>query len=771
MSTIENLLYFYEENKGKIFIPNDKIGIHEINYHNIDEWIEAIKNATKSRICGAPDGKYTFKTNCDDSDTTKVYVLFAYFFKLFLRYITFTEMLDRMALVSGEIKTLVEENSYDYIIFYITGSLYKSNTWIALLYINKLLKLEFFTDEINPKIKIISRNNEIRDFINNNIEKKCLVLHFDDMSYSGWQVSGDIPNDVDLKNTDWYLCAAYVSSSAKKLFEMEKNFLKYFENTETIYSFQDSISKYFTKTTTNQIEVDQQIQTHIENNFNDVYDAFKKLMDLLNGRGNYYYGETAFGLRKQYIGVEGKFNVLDRTPVYFDHKLADNKSTFQKLMRSGSFPSDLNDCKFIPLIDGCGAEDVYGGKGCQDNDYLETDIPFESSCPKTFYKTITYSYNDNNIQIENTTWLDENKKWKDFRISEMLDIVEQNKPKERPERQEMKNTLGPVAMGQQEMEKRKNIYFFSRELFEKTYSNACGKLVMDILKTLCFNIIDAVKYSSNQHIDLEFKNTYAIGLLTSENNSELVIEGMTFLKKKGDGVQVTTKKKIEVSGNGTDEFLYIDLMCTKKGEGNGKLLFKAVESLASVEGMEKIVLYWAGNADSFWRHMGFVEESDDAKKYYSDGTTIYKDSGTRMEKPVPRESRQPYNIISNAGDLKELFVRIKNIFGNDLKCKDGKRGQIPENNEIGLDFKKVEGVMPVVLAVKKNKIQVALSVRKEPTNKKKFTFFPGNCFHKPSSKNVLKHLNKSFKKYVQERRLNTQMTQISIYLIILILLQ
>lgn len=759
MSTIENLLYFYNENKDKIFIPAKDIGKHKINYDKIEEWIEAIKNAKVSRICGRQDRKKGYKIvgNCDQENATRVYLLFAYFFKKYFRYIPFDEMIGRMTLISQEIKDLVNNVRYDNIIFYITGSLYKSNIWITLLFINKLLEIGFFTNEIKLKIKIILHernepvglNSNIKNFITENEDKKCLVLHFDDMSYSGWQISADTAKNVDFNKTDWYLCVAYVSTSAKKYFEEEKNFFKYFENTEVINSFKDSIINYKEKTQNNPKNSDQEIENHITNNFSYKEEAYSKLFDLLNNKEGYYYGEKAFAIKRECKTADEDHD-LQRIPVYFDHKLADNKSTFQKLMRSGSFPSDLEGCKYIPLIEGCGP-DPFNGEGCGDNGRKENQLLEEDACPKTFYKTISYSCNDETYKD------DQYKIGGAIKLSAIFEKIEREKPHLVPETQEMEN--------------KKKVFFFSRELFEKTYSKACGKLVMNILKTLCFNIIDGVKYGSNQHIDLEFKNTYAIGLLTSENNSELVIEGMTFLKKKGDGVQVTTDKKIEVSGNGTDEFLYIDLMCTKKGQGNGKMLFNAVESLASVEGMEKIVLYWAGNADSFWRHMGFVEESDDAKKYYSDGTTIYKDSGTRMEKPVPRESRQPYNIISNAGDLKELFVRIKNIFGNDLKCKDGKRGQIPENNEIGLDFKKVEGVMPVVLAVKKNKIQVALSVRKEPTNKKKFTFFPGNCLHKPSSKNVLKHLNKSFKKYVQERRLNTQMTQISIYLIILILLQ
>jgi len=309
----------------------------------------------------------------------------------------------------------------------------------------------------------------------------------------------------------------------------------------------------------------------------------------------------------------------------------------------------------------------------------------------------------------------------------------------------------PPVPETQEMENKKKVFFFSRELFEKTYSTRCEKLVMNILKTLCFNIINGVKYGSNQHIDLEFKNTYAIGLLTSENNSELVIEGMTFLKKKGDGVQVTTDKKIEISGNGTEDFLYIDLMCTKKGEGNGKRLFNAVELLAFAGGMNKIVLYWAGNADGFWSYMGFVEESDAAEKYYSDGTTIYKDSGTRMEKQVIRgEFRQPYNIISNAGDLKKLFFRIKNIFGTDLKCIDGKRGQISESVNIGLDFKN-KAVTPVKSSSKTPEPLVSIQVAKETEIIKEIYFFSRELFTQTFKPKCVKEFKQELQKICSRR--------------------
>ena len=79
------------------------------------------------------------------------------------------------------------------------------------------------------------------------------------------------------------------------------------------------------------------------------------------------------------------------SPIYFDHKIADGASTFQKFLVFGTFPVKKNEeCQYTQIINQCNNSE----KGFKNTLCTYFIDKIESVyCPLTFYKTITYSYN------------------------------------------------------------------------------------------------------------------------------------------------------------------------------------------------------------------------------------------------------------------------------------------------------------------------------------------------------------------------------------------
>ena len=87
------------------------------------------------------------------------------------------------------------------------------------------------------------------------------------------------------------------------------------------------------------------------------------------------------------------------TPIYFDHKIADDLSTFNKLIFTGAYPieSSSSICEINPLIHGCDniaeLQDLFTKNPCVNNLTLDSEV----SCFPSFYKTIPYAINGNII--------------------------------------------------------------------------------------------------------------------------------------------------------------------------------------------------------------------------------------------------------------------------------------------------------------------------------------------------------------------------------------
>ena len=78
-------------------------------------------------------------------------------------------------------------------------------------------------------------------------------------------------------------------------------------------------------------------------------------------------------------------------PIYFDHKVVDTVSTFQKLLYTGAWPTSPDHCYNIPLIKGCLVTfPTYNNNACYTPTYIDIDNQY--TYPLTFYKRPGFGY-------------------------------------------------------------------------------------------------------------------------------------------------------------------------------------------------------------------------------------------------------------------------------------------------------------------------------------------------------------------------------------------
>ena len=93
------------------------------------------------------------------------------------------------------------------------------------------------------------------------------------------------------------------------------------------------------------------------------------------------------------------FQIEDNAvPIYFDHKLATNSSTYQKILALGVHPlaTPESTCKLNSLITNCDTIKYISGDEnfCEKKiDDLKHNSEDNDACPVAFYKYIDYTYN------------------------------------------------------------------------------------------------------------------------------------------------------------------------------------------------------------------------------------------------------------------------------------------------------------------------------------------------------------------------------------------
>ena len=391
------------ENNDKLQMDKGKIGKFELDKNAFD----LIK--TKLTINFKPTNFN--KNNNDDVDVEnniknkeqlQLLLLFYDYLKDTIRYVNFNEYIGVLKKVCIELQMLIADKTYEKIFFICEDTINKSNFWVLLLCINFLN--EFIdSNNLQNKIYITSNLLNLYEAYNSEVPKtksKVLIVTFDDMSYSGRQINSSIPNNKTNENTfHIYLGVAFISEPAINIIKNGDNNVKLFNDTQIIKSIQYQLNlwidsnvlflpQYFTDFKSENVELLKELIFLLICNYNKRNIANFK--DKIESNSNKSLFDNLLSLNKV-ISIQCYSNII---PIYFDHKLADGLSTFQKLLRFGTYPlNKTNECITTSLIKNCEVP-----ISDEENDFSNVcntfiiDIPYNKSCPSTFYKNIEYTY-------------------------------------------------------------------------------------------------------------------------------------------------------------------------------------------------------------------------------------------------------------------------------------------------------------------------------------------------------------------------------------------
>ena len=388
--SFQTFLSFYNTNVNKIFLPTS--GDRGINYEHIDIWYENIQQYSPE-------------------DIKDVYMSFAKTFTDILLYVDFSTFLNKIEEITHDINNIIGNNEqYDKIYFYIPDEITKSNFWITLLVFHFFIQTRF---NISPRShspsssrsrspsrprsrspsssrsrspsrpRSRSRSSEsslkhkiqftysfdwiLKNCYNNGEPQKTLCIYCDDMPYTGNQLINNIKipkkytaveKDVIMENINVVIGCPYISNNAKiKLDAM--SYVTLCGNSQIVNTYIDELKIRYMDS-----------EPEMVNNIIEMFDFKSK---------KYTLGRSACDCSRNY------------TAIYFDHKLADELSTFKKLILTGSYPvDDETNCKITPLIHGCTKEEIItSAPGYKCNRGYTFDE--ELACYTPFYKTIVYN--------------------------------------------------------------------------------------------------------------------------------------------------------------------------------------------------------------------------------------------------------------------------------------------------------------------------------------------------------------------------------------------
>ena len=404
----------YDENKDKIHMKaEDGVGQHTLNKEAVGRWIERINRL-------------------EDEEERKFYNFFAKAFASILEtsYISYTVFLSTVNEMAEEIFQKILKEEYSGIFFVISSEVEKSNLWVSLLCMDYWNTKPSFL-KLSSKIRVLSSAG--RSFLTGDehtlpLFKKPLFLHFDDMSYSGGQVAQfiktfwappyGVPSEAQTfkltsPNVEYYLAIPYITDVARHYILTNNRGVKVLSSTKIIPNFVKQLKLYHKtleeseqKATAPYLLLIKEMCTK-ENFFYSGQDKY-----------SYYFKNKSFEPEFLEKGIWAFHCSEFKTLIYFDHKLADEVSTFQKVLYFGSYPINtkinspynkyrrnkkkLPVCEQESLIYGCAIPSSILDfmKQSHENacrDYIQYgskkwNINQRLVCPKTFYKGISYSF-------------------------------------------------------------------------------------------------------------------------------------------------------------------------------------------------------------------------------------------------------------------------------------------------------------------------------------------------------------------------------------------
>jgi hypothetical protein len=393
----QTFLSFYNENKNKLFMPVS--GNRSINEEHVNMWYDNIEKYSPENV-------------------RDVYLAFAKTYIEILLYVDFDTFLTGTKEIAQDINILLENHTqYDKIYFYIPEEVTKSNFWITLLVFHYFNNLAFHSRSRSKsprsrsksprsrsksprsrskspysRSRSSSRETSLKNKIqftydfnyivescyNGDSPNKTLCIYCDDMPYTGNQIINNIKipkkyspleKDVIMANLNIIIGCPYISNIAKAKLET-MSYVTLCNRSRIINSYIDELKLRY-------LESDPEMVNQILEMFN-----YKNPL--------YALGRNACECSTSYIAI------------YFDHKLADELSTFKKVILTGSYPvKDEADCRINPLINGYSETEITQaliGYKCNRPYSFDTEL----DCYTPYYKTIVYTVRTPRRGIINT---------------------------------------------------------------------------------------------------------------------------------------------------------------------------------------------------------------------------------------------------------------------------------------------------------------------------------------------------------------------------------
>ena len=354
----DDLAKLYDENKHKIYMTEaDGAGMHKPDEAGFERWTSQLSSLHNTKA---------------DSHETETYIKFAEALHAKMRYITFTEYMQRIQLISQEVMPLIASN--EIVFFVIAGESDTSNTWCTLLFFGELLKLGLAS--YRNKICVIhdAEANTLMKFITENKERKAVALHFDDMSYSGNQLDASVPTTIntdELPNFSYYICISYITKFSRN--RLLKYNVSFFQNTELVPDFEESVNDYY-RDQPDVIDRIKSVCTRFYKGMDNLKPAlFQKIIPFKRGHNAFkcYYGSG-------------------QAAVYFDHKIADYVSVLSSLFSKGDYPPNIDYDSVLQSVErDKSIPSLRSGSLISSCNSAETEF----ECYKTFYKRFNYTFN------------------------------------------------------------------------------------------------------------------------------------------------------------------------------------------------------------------------------------------------------------------------------------------------------------------------------------------------------------------------------------------
>ncbi len=287
----------------------------DLTYDNVklfyNEYKETIRMPTDAP---SYELNWTSINKWQDKMQQEGYEYFAKKFASSIQHISFEVFLKKLQNIAKEIVSMID--GYENICFVAPGCNYKSSAWGFLLLFGEIDKIILQNANKNidlNKFTFFNNTSEVKDYYEINYKPKTLCIVCDDMSYSGLQISSEF--DLINKEIDYYLATPYIGSTAKNYLDNDyNNIVKYFNTMKQLESFE---------------ELFKQDDKFLQESF-----QISQASEMNKGVGSHCIYDP------------------EMIPVYFDFKIADNRSIPYYIFLTGCIPQKPHQqlTEFTPFI-------------------------------------------------------------------------------------------------------------------------------------------------------------------------------------------------------------------------------------------------------------------------------------------------------------------------------------------------------------------------------------------------------------------------------------